>query len=126
MAAVLVAGVVVEHERRFLLVREGTGSVKGKWNLPAGRVEPGESLAAAAAREAEEETGYRVEVLRPLGVYEEPASGKVQNAFLARIAGGALRVPEDMLDVRWFGREEIARLELRNEWVTRAIDAAKG
>ena len=121
----VIAGVVVEDKGRFLLVCEGTGSARGKWNLPAGHVEPGESLAAAAVRECEEETGYRVEIVRLLGRFRESVTGKEQHAFLARIVSGALRVSEEQLDVRWFSREDVEKLPLRNRWVTDAIAAEK-
>src|SRR3989338_1229634 len=109
---VVIAGAVVEHEGRFLFVQERKESVRGLWNLPAGHAEPGERLEDAAVRECEEETGYQVEVVRELGTFVESATGKEQHAFSARIVGGALRVPADMLDVRWFAAEEIGKLPL--------------
>ncbi len=39
-------------------VQEGQGLAKGLWNLPAGHVDPGETLIEAACKEALEETGY--------------------------------------------------------------------
>jgi ADP-ribose pyrophosphatase YjhB (NUDIX family) len=54
----------------ILLMRR---SDNGHWGLPGGYLEPGESVLEAAAREVREETGWRVEVGRLVGVYSDPA-----------------------------------------------------
>jgi ADP-ribose pyrophosphatase YjhB (NUDIX family) len=56
--------------REILLMRR---SDNGFWGLPGGYVDAGESVVEAAAREVLEETGWRVEVGRLLGVYSDPA-----------------------------------------------------
>jgi ADP-ribose pyrophosphatase YjhB (NUDIX family) len=55
----------------ILLMRR---SDNGHWGLPGGFVEKGESVAAAARREVEEETGYTVELGRLIGVYSDPTT----------------------------------------------------
>jgi len=62
------AGVVVVHDGRVLLVRNIRGVTKGRYLLPAGRLEPNELPDQAAAREAFEETNLRVDVVGLLGV----------------------------------------------------------
>ncbi len=50
-------GAVVVHDEHLLMVRRGHGPAAGEWSVPGGRVEPGETLAAAVLRELSEETG---------------------------------------------------------------------
>ncbi len=54
-------GVVVDARGEWLMIRRN-----GRWDLPKGHLEPGETLAACAAREIREETGVAAEVERPL------------------------------------------------------------
>ena len=50
-------GVIAVDDDRLLMVRRGHGPAAGKWSVPGGRVEPGETLATAVVRELAEETG---------------------------------------------------------------------
>ena len=68
-------GVVVDGAGRWLLIHRN-----GRWDLPKGHLEAGESIETCAAREVEEETGVRGEVVRPLcwtlHAYWFPKSGR--------------------------------------------------
>jgi len=84
----LVDVVIPSKDGRVLLIRRGSEPFEGRWALPGGFVEVGETVEEAAAREAEEETGLRVEILRLVGVYSapnrDPRGHNVSCAFLAR------------------------------------------
>lgn len=84
----------------------------GKWNLPAGKVDEGETLEEAAIREAREECGYEVELQRRLVVIHTEANRPVLHAFSAAIVGGELNIPEDeILDAKWFTATEVRSME---------------
>jgi len=58
-------GAVVVHEGRVLLIRRGKEPLRGRWTVPGGTVEVGETLHEALVREIQEETGI---VVRPRDV----------------------------------------------------------
>ncbi|GLZ43511.1 hypothetical protein Acsp05_71350 [Actinokineospora sp. NBRC 105648] len=73
---VVFTGYVVDPiDRHVLLIQRGTPPYLGRWALPGGHLEHGETLAEAAARELREETGIAasVERLHRLGIYDDPA-----------------------------------------------------
>ncbi|MFE7629185.1 NUDIX hydrolase [Kocuria sp. NPDC057446] len=108
------AAVVVREDGRLLLVRRGTEPQRGRWSVPGGTVEPGETVAEAAVREAFEETGARVRAERELGVVRVPAGAGVVyevHDVAATYLGGTLRPGDDADAVRWAAPGELAELE---------------
>lgn len=83
------AGTLVERldengEPSVLLLRRALEPGLGEWDLPAGFLEPRESMEEAALRETREESGLEVELVRLVGVYASPAGNAVAAVFLAR------------------------------------------
>jgi 8-oxo-dGTP diphosphatase len=108
-----VGAVVRDEKGRLLVIRRGHPPGEGLWSLPGGRVEPGESDAAAIARELREETGLRVESGKLVGVVERPGpDGVIFDIYdyAATVVGGALRPGDDAADARWVGAAELRAL----------------
>ena len=99
----LMVDVVIPSEEGIVLVRRGSDPFEGQWALPGGFVEVGETVEQAAVREAEEETGLKVEVSRLVGVYSEPGRDprghNVSVAFLARPLSGQMQAASDAAEV---------------------------
>jgi 8-oxo-dGTP diphosphatase len=108
---ILCAGAVIRDDAgRLLLVRRATEPARGSWSLPGGRVEPGETPSAAAAREVREETGLLVEVGALLAVVD--VMGYTVHDFAATVTGGTLAPGDDASDVRWCRPDDVAGLSL--------------
>ncbi len=103
--------VVPSEEGRILLIRRATDPYEGYWALPGGFVEVGETLEDAAAREAEEETGLEVEVVRLVGVYSDPdrdpRGHNVSCAYLARVREGEPSAASDAAEVSFLDPSEV-------------------
>lgn len=120
------AGAVIKQNNKYLLVQESMPSQYGLWNWPAGKVDVGETIEEAAIREGKEETGYDVELIRELGIWQDNTKHAAAHAFEAKIIGGELNFPKDeLLDVKWFTKEEIYSMKdkLRTSWIIGAIEA---
>lgn len=130
--AVVCANVVLNEAGALLLVRESKASALGRWSLPAGRLEAGESLRHAAGREALEETGLTVAVGPLLGIYHCPATleggAAVVFAFRSEVTGGELTPSPEHPDVEFVSRarvDELMRSHLiRGQHVGLALAAA--
>ncbi|WP_145813579.1 NUDIX domain-containing protein [Kribbella amoyensis] len=91
-ASDVAAAAVTDAESRVLMLwRHRLLTDTWGWELPMGLVEPGESPAEAAAREVEEETGWRPGPLREL-IYAQPAAGIIDSAHHVFHAGTATRI----------------------------------
>jgi 8-oxo-dGTP diphosphatase len=105
------AGAVVRDERgRVLLVLRANDPGRGLWSIPGGRIQPGETARAAAAREVREETGLDVDVGDEL-VQVQIGDYDVTD-FGAIVIGGELRAGDDAADVTWCPLNELSSLRL--------------
>lgn len=108
-----VVAAAVVRDGRVLAARRAPGRARaGRWELPGGKVEPGETDPQALAREIEEELGLRVEVGEVLGEAEHayPELTVLLVALACRITGGEL-VLRDHDAVRWLGPDELDQVE---------------
>ena len=72
---------------RILLIERGRDPYKGKWALPGGFVEYGETVEDAAIREVLEETGVKIDLVEILGVYSTPDRDPRQHTISVAFVG---------------------------------------
>ncbi|MGD0742630.1 MAG: NUDIX domain-containing protein [Acidimicrobiales bacterium] len=112
----LCVGVVAVEDDALLLVRRRHDPGAGRWSLPGGRVEQGETLREAACREAREETGLRLVVGDLLGTVEIDAGEERYMIcdFLARRAdaGATPRAGSDAAEARFVELGSVGGLDL--------------
>nr|XP_027209633.1 8-oxo-dGDP phosphatase NUDT18-like [Penaeus vannamei] len=122
----IVAAVLVNSEGQVLMMQEAKSSCAGQWYLPAGRMEPGESIVEAAKREVLEETGLEVDITTLLMV--ESASGSwFRFVVTGSVTGGELKTPacadKESLQAKWV--ENLGELSLRGNDIYPLIQRAK-
>ena len=112
MTPVVGVGAFILDGPRVLVIQRGRPPGQGLWSVPGGRVEAGETLAQAVAREVREETGLTVEVGPFVCVIERFGDDFhfVILDYLARVVGGTLAAGTDAADARWVTDQELAAL----------------
>jgi len=109
--AAIIVGVVDDQDR--ILLGANARWAKKMYSLLAGFVEPGESFEAAVVREVFEESGVTVTDPVYLGSQPWPFPASIMVGFLARVDPSSSTElhpdGEEIIDLRWFSREEIAR-----------------
>jgi 8-oxo-dGTP diphosphatase len=119
-------GIVCLKGADVLLILRGKPPKQGEWSLPGGRIEPGETVRAAALRELKEETGVEAEITALVDVVDGlmPEHHYVLIDFAARWLSGEPKAGDDALDARFFSPAELAELGLWSETL-RVIEAAR-
>jgi 8-oxo-dGTP diphosphatase len=112
-------GAVVLDGDRVLLVQRGGATLAGKWSLPGGLVELGETTREAVRREVAEECGLDIELVDVCGVLDRivrDSDGRVRYHwvlvdYLAVARGGTLCAGDDAADARWVPLDEVERYD---------------
>ena len=125
------SAVIFDESRKKILLTRRTDN--GRWCLPGGRMDPGESVTETCIREALEETGLQVEVKRLIGVYSSPdylleyADGErchvVALNFEVEVVGGTLGLSNETTEYGYFSQDEVQEMDLVEHNIPRVADA---
>ena len=125
----IIVGGIIEKDGKFLLVQEAQEKCRGKWNIPAGHLDPNETIFDGAKREVFEECGCKVELTGVLQIGNRvlPNDSWISVIFSTKLIDENIKFDKnEILDVKWFTYEEILSMkeELRAyDWITDAITA---
>ncbi len=108
-------GAIITAGDRILLILRGHEPEAGRWSLPGGRIEAGETDEQALVREVREETGLEVAPGPLIGAVDrarQDGGVLVIRDYAATVTGGRLAAGDDADDARWFSVRDLADLSL--------------
>jgi 8-oxo-dGTP diphosphatase len=118
--AMVGVAVVIYRDRQVLMAKRGKEPSKGKWSIPGGKVELGETIDEAARREVLEECSVEIDMGNVIDAYDiiiRDDDGTVKYHFVdvyftAKYKRGKARAQSDVDECRWFTPEEMAGLDM--------------
>jgi ADP-ribose pyrophosphatase YjhB (NUDIX family) len=103
----LVVGCIPEWGEKIILCRRAIEPRQGKWTLPAGYLENGETASDGAIRETLEEACVQVKIIHLYALYSIPFINQVYLMFRARLMDPNYKAGNESLEVRLFSEDEI-------------------
>ena len=113
----IVAEVCVKKDNKILMVQENRKEKKGKWNMPAGKLEDNEDIITAAIREVKEETNLDVDIDGLICIEENisPMGQLLILYFSGQYKSGEIKFDnEEIANVLWMTVDEIDALGIEN------------
>ncbi|MBY8877075.1 (deoxy)nucleoside triphosphate pyrophosphohydrolase [Streptomyces sp. PLK6-54] len=107
----MVAGAVLDGDRLLAARRTAPPDLAGRWELPGGKVEPGERVEDALVRELREELGITVRPLERVPGAWPLTAGLVLHVWTAVILDGTPRPLQDHDEIRWVTAAEAPALD---------------
>lgn len=113
----IIVGGIIEKDNKILMVKEAKKKCYGKWNVPAGHLEDGETIFEGAIREIFEETGCKVRLKNMLPIM----SGELENTTFMIITFTTELLEEkicfnkeEILDVKWISKKELENMDCKD------------
>ena len=128
------SAVIFDENRKKVLLTQRTDN--GRWCVPGGALESGESAAEACEREVWEETGLKVRAIRLIGVYSNPDQLVIYSdgnkaffvvlSFEAEIIEGELGLSNETTAFGYYSLEEMEDIPMHGQHKQRVEDALLG
>ncbi|MFI8961048.1 (deoxy)nucleoside triphosphate pyrophosphohydrolase [Streptomyces sp. NPDC053493] len=122
---VVVAGALCDQGRLLAARRSAPAELAGRWELPGGKLEPGESPEEALVRELREELGIETEVGARLPGEWPLKPGYVLRVWAARVRSGVPEPLEDHDELRWLARHELDSVDWLDQDRPAVAEAAR-
>lgn len=109
MDKAIVVGVCIKNNNNeILMVQEAKEEIKGLYNIPAGKLDPSESILEGAIRETKEETGYDVKLDSVLCIQYLENKSILKIIFNATIISENIKFDKnEIMDIKWIPIEEL-------------------
>ena len=118
----IIAGCLPIHQDKILLCKRSINPRAGKWTLPAGFLENGETTAAGALRETSEEANANVEFIELYTLFSLPHISQVYMFYRAQLRDLNFSPGHETLETRLFDEEEIPWDELAFPVITQTLE----
>ena len=109
----IIVGGIIEKDNKILMVKEANKKCYGKWNVPAGHLEDGETIFEGAIREIFEETGCKVRLNKVLPIMSKDIEDTtlIIITFTTELLEEKISFnKEEILDVKWISKEELENI----------------
>ena len=113
----IIVGGIIEKDNKILMVKEAKKKCYGKWNVPAGHLEDGETIFEGAIREIFEETGCKVRLKNVLPIMSKDIEDTtlIIITFTTELLEENISFnKEEILDVKWISKEELKNMRSEN------------
>ena len=101
----VVAGVITQVDGKLVMIKRKMNPGAGRWSIPAGFVDRGETVEEAATREFREESGLEVKPTRLVGVYSRAGDAIILVLYAGTVIGGEAVAGDEVLEVGYFDAE---------------------
>ena len=123
-AKVSVNCIIVKNNKLLLVQQNRPKEVKGKWSIPGGKVEKGETFEEAIIREVKEETGLDVISSEHLSIKQAEPYQTIKHIFKVETEGKVSFPEDELMNAKWLSLDEIRKMKdkLRKPWVLEIIE----
>jgi 8-oxo-dGTP diphosphatase len=116
---------ILFKNNQVLLIQRKNDPYKGKWALPGGFVEYGETTEEAVVREVYEETGLKTKIRELVGVYSDPKRDPrghtITIAYFLENLSDHMHAGDDALDVKFFNLDQLPILSFDHAKIIRDV-----